>query len=138
MLKFAHPIARFMIVTIFLMSAAGNKIPQFTNVVNYMTAEGVPFAAPMLVGAIVFLIAGSLSVAAGYRTRFGASLLLVFLVLATYFFHDFWNFEGAEVQPQMIHFMKNLSLMGTMLFLIANGPGAISFDSQSDSQLATS
>ena len=28
----------------------------------------------------------------------------------------------------MIQFMKNLSLMGTMLFLMANGPGPWSLD----------
>lgn len=134
MLKFASPIARLMIATIFLMSAVGNKIPNFSSVVGYMTSEGVPFATPMLVGAIAFLIAGSLSIVVGYKTRIGASLLLIFLVLATYFFHDFWNFEGAEVQPQLIQFMKNLSLMGTMLFLIANGPGEVSLDSRTPSE----
>lgn len=133
MLKFASPIARLMIATIFLMSAVGNKIPNFSSVVGYMTSEGVPFATLMLIGAIAFLIAGSLSIVAGYQTRIGASLLLVFLVLATYFFHDFWNFEGPEAQQQMIQFMKNLSLMGTMLFLIANGPGEVSLDTRNAS-----
>ncbi len=54
----------------------------------------------------------------------------MFLVLATYFFHDFWNFEGQEQQMQMIQFMKNLSLMGTMVFLMANGAGGMSLDSR--------
>ena len=130
MLRFVSPIARLMIAIIFLMSAVGNKIPNFNSVVGYMTSEGVPFATPMLIGAIAFLIAGSLSIVVGYHTRIGAGLLLVFLVLATYFFHDFWNFEGAEAQPQMIQFMKNLSLMGTMLFLIANGAGDVSLDAR--------
>ena len=130
MLRFVSPIARLMIAIIFLMSAVGNKIPNFSSVVGYMTSEGVPFATPMLIGAIAFLIAGSLSIVVGYHTRIGAGLLLVFLVLATYFFHDFWNFEGAEAQPQMIQFMKNLSLMGTMLFLIANGAGDVSLDAR--------
>ena len=30
----------------------------------------------------------------------------------------------------MIQFMKNLSMMGTMVFLIANGSGALSFDNR--------
>lgn len=130
MLNFASPIARLLIATIFLMSAVGNKIPNFNDVVGYMKSEGVPMPQVMLVGAILFLIVGSLSVIAGYRTRIGASLLLVFLVLATYVFHDFWNFEGDAAQQQMIHFMKNLALVGTMLFLVANGPGSLSIDSR--------
>lgn len=115
---------RLFIAVIFLLSALGNKIPQFQNVVEYMRSEGVPAPAVMLVGAIVFLLVGGASVVTGYKIQIGASLLLVFLVLATYYFHDFWNFEGEQAQQQMIQFMKNLSLMGTMMFLIANGAGA--------------
>ena len=121
---------RLMIATIFLMSAVGNKIPNFNGVSQYMAAEGVPFPGLMLFGGILFLVTGSLSVIAGYRIRVGAGLLFVFLVLATYFFHDFWMFEGEARQQQMIQFMKNLSLMGTMLFLIANGAGELSIDHQ--------
>lgn len=118
------------IATIFLMSAVGNKIPNFNSVVAYMATEGVPAPPFALVGAIVFLVAGSLSVIAGFKIRIGAALLLVFLVLATYFFHDFWTFEGQEQQMQMIQFMKNLSLMGTMVFLMANGAGEMSLDAR--------
>jgi len=119
---------RLMIATIFLMSAVGNKIPNFNDVAAYMASEGVPMPQVALAGAIVFLIVGSLSVIAGFKIRLGAALLLVFLVLATYFFHDFWKFEGQEQQMQMIQFMKNLSLMGTMVFLMANGAGRMSLD----------
>ncbi len=116
-------LGRVMIAAIFLMSAVGNKIPSFSGVVAYMASEGVPLPQISLSLAILVLIAGSLSVITGYHIRIGAGLLLVFLVLATYFFHDFWTFEGEARQQQMIQFMKNLALMGTMLFLIANGAG---------------
>ena len=122
-------LGRIMIAAIFLMSAVGNKIPKFNDVAGYMASEGVPLPQVMLAGAIVFLVAGSLSIIVGYKARTGAALLLVFLVLATYFFHDFWTFEDAQAkQDQMIQFMKNLSLMGTMVFLIANGAGTMSLD----------
>jgi len=122
-------LGRIMIATIFLMSAVGNKIPNFNKIAGYMASEGVPLPKLMLAGAIVFLIAGSLSIIVGFKTRIGAGLLFVFLVLATYFFHDFWTIEDAQAQQgQMIHFMKNLALMGTMLFLMANGAGRMSLD----------
>ena len=123
-------LGRFLIAAIFLMSAVGNKIPKFSDVAKYMASEGVPLPQLMLVGAISFLIVGSLSIIAGYKARMGAGLLFVFLVLATYFFHDFWNFDGQEQQMQMIQFMKNLSLIGTMLYLIANGAGPMSLDAR--------
>ena len=124
----ASILGRILIVGIFLMSAIGNKIPNFEGVTQYMAGEGIPMPSIMLIGAIAFLIFGGASVLVGYKTQIGAALLLVFLVLATYFFHDFWTFEGDARQQQMIQFMKNASLMGTMLFLIANGPGGGSLD----------
>lgn len=127
-------LGRVMLSTIFLMSAVGNKIPNFNGVVEYMKGAGVPLPQVMLVGAIVFLIAGSVSVILGYQARIGAALLFVFLVLATYYFHDFWRIEDAqEQQMQTIQFMKNLGLMGAMLMIIANGPGPLSLDAKSRS-----
>jgi putative oxidoreductase len=67
-------------------------------------------------------------VIAGYKTRWGALLLLLFLLPTTYLFHDFWNLTGEAAQGQQIQFMKNLALGGAMLFLIANGGGAWSLD----------
>jgi len=135
-------VGRIMLGTIFLMSALGGKIPNFNMVVGQMESKGVPMASLMLVGAIVFLLAGSLSVMIGFKARIGAGLLLIFLVLATYYFHDFWNMDpnamwilstNEEIkvplqQLEMISFMKNLALMGAMIGIIANGSGSMSVD----------
>ena len=125
-------LGRFMIATIFVMSAAGNKIPKFAEVVKVMDSVGIPQPQIMLIGAIAFLLIGGLSVAIGYKARFGALLLLVFLAAATYYFHAFWQIdvkvEPEKFQEQMIAFMKSLALSGTMVFLIANGAGPGSLD----------
>jgi putative oxidoreductase len=118
---------RVFLCVIFLMAAVGNKIPHFNDVAQLMASKGIPAPKLMLAGAIVFLLAGSLSVITGYRARIGASLLLVFLMLATYYFHNFWAIADPQAQQeQMIQFMKNLSMMGAMIFIIANGPGPMS------------
>ncbi len=122
-------IGRLMLVAIFLLSAVGQKIPKFAETAAYMGLEGVPMPKIMLGGAIVFLIVGGLSVAVGFKARIGATLLLVFLLLATYFFHDFWTeIDPMLKQEQMIQFMKNASMMGGMLIIIAHGPGLMSID----------
>ncbi len=124
-------LGRFFLIVIFLMSAVGNKIPNFGKTADYMASEGVPMAPLLLVGAIVFLMVGSLSILVGYKARIGATLLLVFLVLATYWFHDFWTVEEAGAkQMQTIAFMKNLALMGAMLMIIARGVGTPSLDNR--------
>ena len=136
---------RILLSTIFFVSAVGNKIPQFNDVAELMAGQGIPAPKLMLVGAILFLIVGSLSVIVGYKARIGAALLLVFLLLATYFFHDFWtwpenamwilsideNVKMPVQQLEMISFMKNMALMGAMLMILANGPGRWSIDSRS-------
>ncbi len=122
-------LGRLLLCTIFFMAAVGNKIPHFSDVAKVMESVGVPAPQLLLVGAIVFLLVGSLSVILGYKARIGAVLLLTFLVLASYYFHPFWKLEGQAQQEQMINFMKNLSMMGAMLFVIANGSGPMSLDS---------
>jgi putative oxidoreductase len=122
-------LGRVMLCAIFLLSAVGNKIPNFNAVAELMGQKGVPAPQVMLVGAIIFLIAGSLSIILGFRARIGATLLLIFLVLATYYFHDFWDAtDSAAKQEQMIQFLKNLGLMGAMVLIIANGTGPMSLD----------
>jgi putative oxidoreductase len=122
-------LGRVLLSAIFLMSALGNKIPNFQSVAGAMASEGVPAPRVLLAGAIVFLIAGGLSVVLGYRARVGATLLLIFLVMATYYFHDFWAVSDPKLQQeQMIQFFKNVALMGAMLLVIANGTGPFSLD----------
>jgi putative oxidoreductase len=122
--------ARVLLCVIFFMSVVGNKIPNYADVQATMEKEGVPYPQVLLPGAIVFLVLGSASVVLGFKGRLGAVLLATFLVLATYYFHPFWKLEGKEQQEQMIQFMKNLSMFGAMLFIIANGPGAWSLDAR--------
>jgi len=124
--------ARLMIAAIFLMSAVAGKIMNFGGTVEKMAAEGVPSPTILLGGAIAFLILGSLSIVLGFKGRIGAFLLLCFLAAATYYFHDFWKLPPdtppAVMQGEVIAFMKNLALMGTMVFLLANGAGPWSID----------
>ena len=122
-------LGRLLLCTIFFMAAVGSKIPHFSDVAKVMESVGVPAPQLLLAGAFVFLVVGSLSVIAGYKARIGAALLLTFLVLASYYFHPFWKLEGQAQQEQMIQFMKNLSMMGAMLFIVANGAGSMSVDS---------
>jgi putative oxidoreductase len=121
-------LGRLFLVTIFVMSAVGNKIPNYAGVASVMEGKGVPVPQVALALAIGFLVVGGVSVLVGYKARVGAALLAVFLVLATYYFHAFWALEGQAAQAEMIQFMKNLGLFGAMLFIIANGAGAWSLD----------
>lgn len=131
---FCSLVGRVALCAIFLTSAVFNKIPRFGETVDQMAAVGIPQPKVMLVGAIVFLLVGSLFVITGYAARWGSLLLLIFLVAATYYFHPFWKFgpEDPQHQPQMIQFMKNLAIGGALLMILANGAGKWSWRSRAD------
>ena len=115
---FSSLLGRLMIAAIFLASAIGNKILQFKATADYMQQEGVPLPTLALVGAIGLLLLGGLSLILGAWTRIGAFFLLVFIVAATYYFHDFWKFADAtQRQLQTIQFMKNIAIAGGGLVL---------------------
>ena len=86
-----------------------------------MTAMGVSPALLPLVIATELL--GSLAVIVGWNTRIAAFLLAGFTLLAGVIFHD--NFGD---QIQTIMFLKDVSIAGAFLLLVANGPGFLSLD----------
>jgi putative oxidoreductase len=112
---------------IFLMSGIG-KLAGWSGTVAYASSKGVPEI--LLAGAVALELLGGLSVLAGWKTRWGVVALLTFLAPVTVIFHGFWGYQGAEVQPQLIQFLKNVSIAGGLIALYAAGPGAISVDAR--------
>lgn len=78
----------------------------------------------LVVLAVVFELFGGLLIFLGIKVRFGAGLLLLFLIPTTLLFHHFWLLQGADRDLQMIMFLKNLSIFGGLLILLAFGTGA--------------
>lgn len=77
----------------------------------------------LIVGAIFLLVLGGLLLLTGYRSRFGAVLLLLYWIPVTFVVHSFWN-DPAEVQRlQSTMFMKNMAIAGGLLLAVANESG---------------
>jgi putative oxidoreductase len=113
---------RILLVLIFLSSGI-DKIENFEGTAKFMAQYGMPYTSFFLFGAIVLELAGSVFVILGYYTRFGALLLLIFLIPTTIIFHT--NF-GDPIQIIML--MKNISMFGGCLLLLGMGPGRFSLD----------
>ncbi len=132
-------LGRILLCAIFFLAAVGDSIPYTTVAINRITEVGIPMPAVMQGLAIGFLVLGSLSVIVGFKARLGALLLFLFLAPATFLFHNFWAM-GDELPMvrdlQVMHFMKNLSLMGAMLFIVGSGSGAWSIDAHHQASLA--
>jgi len=124
--KIAPLFGRIALATIFLASGV-QKLFNFGGTTQYMEKAGMIFPSFFLVGAIILLLFGSISVLLGYKVRYGALALIIFLIPATLIFHtDFSD----PMQP--IHFMKNLSILGGLLMIISLGAGGLSMDNHSE------
>ena len=114
-------VGRLFIAIIFLASAFG-KIANFDGTLQYMETHGIPFVNFLCVAAIAVEALGAVALILGYKTRWGAIALAVFLVAATAVFHT--------AGDQRIQLLKNLSILGGLLNLIASGPGDISLEGE--------
>lgn len=120
-------IGRILLSVIFLTSAFF-KITAYSNMVAYATAKGVPMAGVGVAVAAAFEVLGGLAILAGFQARIVGWLLFLYLISTTFFFHNFWGVPAAEQQNTMIHFLKNLGIMGGLLLLAGNGAGGYSVD----------
>ena len=120
-------IGRILIAALFLV-AGSRKILLFGAQVGYFTKLGFPVPEVMTVLAIVIEIGGAALLIAGWKTRWVAWLLALFTVIATLMAHRFWEFEGAQLPNQLNHFLKNLAIIGGLMFVAAFGPGKASAD----------
>jgi putative oxidoreductase len=131
---YAPLLGRFLIAFIFLRSAVG-KIGNFAGVAGGMAAKDMPYTEFLLAGAIAFEIVGALCVLLGWKARWGALALLIFLIPATLIFHNFWVIDPAQVKEvtnQTNHFFKNLTIMGALVFIIGMGSGPLSLERAAD------
>lgn len=121
------PIGRVLFAVIFVASIAGH----FSSAeIGEASAHGVPFAHLVVPLAGLLALVGGLSVILGYRARFGALMLLLFLVPVTLVMHKFWGLPDPQMaMMQQIHFMKNVALIGGCLMLMYFGSGPYSLDS---------
>ena len=119
---FAAPVGRVLIALMFVTSGF-SKISGYAGTQGYMEAMGVPGALLPLVIAVELL--GGLAVMLGWHTRIAAFLLAGFSLLSALLFHA--NFGD---QMQMIMFMKNASIAGGFLMIVALGGGAYSLENR--------
>lgn len=84
-----------------------------------MAARGVPQARLALWLGIVLQVAAGVLVIAGLWTAIAAAVLLVFLIVATPMFHNFWDHQGADRASRINGFVGNVALSGGFLELIA-------------------
>ena len=120
-------VGRILLAFIFILSGFG-KMTGFAGTAGYMASKGLPMTEVLLVLTILIELGGGLLIAVGYRARWAALAIFLFLIPVTLVFHNFWAVEADQVRAQMIQFQKNLAIMGGMLYILFNGAGRYSLD----------
>jgi len=118
---------RILLALIFIISGYG-KIGGYAGTAGYMASKGLPMVGVLLTLTILVEFGGGLLIALGWKARWVAAVIFLFLIPVTLVFHNPAGLAPAEAQQQMIQLLKNLSIMGGMLGLFAFGPGGYSLD----------
>jgi putative oxidoreductase len=125
-MKYFVPLGRILFAFIFVMSSFGH----FTGrTVGYAAKQGMPLAEIAVPLSGVLALLGGLSVALGFKAKWGAWLLVLFLVPVTAMLHNFWAVsDPAMRQMQQINFYKNAAMLGAALMITYFGSGPCSID----------
>jgi uncharacterized membrane protein YphA (DoxX/SURF4 family) len=96
-------------------------LTDYTTQLEAMT--GMPMAQMLAIAAAVIELVCGLAIALNFGARVFAIVLILFVVAATFYYHDFWNQAGADQKNNMIHALKNLSLVGALFIVAGIGRG---------------
>lgn len=110
-----HPgtaLARLLMASVFLVMG-GYRL--------WAAYRGVPMSNSTMVFSAAELALGLL-LAGGWRLRVTASLAAVLMLVDAVLSHRFWALGGSVQAAQLLHFMKNIGLVGGLL-LLALGAG---------------
>lgn len=116
---------RLLIAFIFIFAGYG-KLTGFDGTVGYIASKDMPLPELAAAAAILIELGGGLMLALGWKARWAAGALMVFTAMTAVIFHNFWSVAPDQVQNQMIHFMKNLSIMGGLLYVVVHDSGPLS------------
>jgi len=120
-------VGRILIAALFL-NAGLRKAFAYTATVGYFTKLGFPMPEAMAIIAPIIEIGGALLLISGWKSRYAAWLLALFVLIASFAAHRFWTVDAAQYANQMNHFMKNFAIIGGLLFIAVFGPGSMSVD----------
>lgn len=120
-------VGRILLSLVFLV-AGYRKLMAVAGSAGYFAKLGFPMPDVMVWVAIAIELGAGILLLLGWKARWAASLLALFTLIAAFAAHRFWEVDPAQYANQMNHFLKNLAIVGGMLFVAAVGPGALSVD----------
>lgn len=125
--KFGPLAGRILMAVIFVISGVG-KVGNFSGTAAAIAGKGVPLADIALVITIIIELGGAAMLILGWKTRFAAGVMFLWMIPVTLLFHNFWAVPADQQMIMQIMLLKNLSMMGGFLYVMAFGAGPYSLD----------
>jgi len=124
-------IGRLLMAALFLAVGIPKAMGGYVGFGKYLGSLGVPSPEimSMVVTAIEVLV--PIAIILGVFHRTSALVLIAFVIVATILAHRYWEFPAEQVANQRNHFLKNIALIGGLLFYYVSGPGAFALGGRS-------
>ena len=87
------------------------------------TMTGMPMPQLLAISSGCFEILAGLMIAVNFGARFFAILMIFFVLMVTFYFHDFWNQSPPDNAKTLIDAQKNLSIIGALFMIAGYGRG---------------
>jgi uncharacterized membrane protein YphA (DoxX/SURF4 family) len=95
-----------------------NHLRSKDQLAQYAGSKNIPAPDAAVIVSGLALILGGTSLVLGLKPKLGVAAVLGFLGTVSPLMHDFWNHADAQTrQNDMVHFSKNLALLGAALAL---------------------
>lgn len=120
-------LGRALLALLFVLSG-WEKLTGFPGLVGFIAGKGLPLPQVLAVLAVAIELGGGILLLIGFKTRWVALIFVVFLLVITPIFHNFWSAPADQMKNQEINFLKNLAILGGMFMVAAFGPGRFSLD----------
>jgi putative oxidoreductase len=123
-------IGRLLIAALFLTSGIPKALQGYGGAfAQYLAKLGIPYAEIVGVVAVAIEVIVPILLILGLWPRISAFLLIAFVIVATALAHRFWEYPGD--QGQLNSFLKNIAIIGGLLYYYVSGPGAFSLGGRS-------
>ena len=116
-------VGRVMLATIFVV-AGYNKLLHFPAVAAAMANKGLAMPNTLLILSIIIELGAGTMLLVGMLARSTAFIIFLFIMPVTYVYHPFWS-----VPAELNNFLKNMAIMGGLLYVALHGPGRYSIPS---------
>jgi putative oxidoreductase len=127
-MKYILLLGRVLFSSVFFIKGLNHFHP---GLVGFKANVSISMSPALVIISGIIVLVGALSILLGIKARWGAWVLVIFLVPVTLIMHRFWEF--GDNYTGMMHeycFWKNMSLIGGALIITYFGSGPLSLSKE--------